>query len=175
MGGQQRTKPIRIVPTALHRIRDVMKAEGVSPRTVARRLKLPMIEVKAQASGAGDMTLSQLYAWAKTLGVSAAELLHDCDGSSKLEVMQKKALIRAARQVRMMIDHIPDSAARIIADNIFKALCEVMPELADVSGDQWVGAKRPTWELGRIADHPVPEGLTLDESTADWRTQCGVG
>ena len=66
------------VPTAkrpLHRVGAVRRLQGVTRRTVARRLNVDVTQVKLQEQETTDLPLSTLYEWQEVLDVPVAELL----------------------------------------------------------------------------------------------------
>ena len=61
----------------LQRLGAVRLREGVSRRTVARRLKTSINDVKRQEEETTDLPLSALYKWQQALEVPVTELLVD--------------------------------------------------------------------------------------------------
>ncbi|MEM9659715.1 MAG: helix-turn-helix transcriptional regulator, partial [Planctomycetota bacterium] len=62
-------------PQPLHRIREVRQQQGVSLRSAARKLGLPMQEVRHQENPHQDLLLTQLASWQAALDVPLADLL----------------------------------------------------------------------------------------------------
>ncbi len=67
----------------LQRLAIVRRLQGLSRRTVARRMNVDLEQVRRQEAADADLPLSVLYAWQKALEVPVAELLvepGDVDG-----------------------------------------------------------------------------------------------
>ncbi len=64
-----------------HRLAAVRRSQGVSRRTIARRMNVEPAEVRRQEDEQSDLPLSVLYQWQKALDVPLSELLVEsgCD------------------------------------------------------------------------------------------------
>ena len=65
--------------TPLHRLAAVRRQQGVSRRTMARRLNVDANTIRTQEDEASDINLSTLRAWQAALEVPLSELLVDSE------------------------------------------------------------------------------------------------
>lgn len=66
----------------LQRIGEVRQQQGTSLRSVARKMNLPMQEVRDQEESNSDLRISDLLKWQEILEVPLADLLIDNQGST---------------------------------------------------------------------------------------------
>ena len=66
--------PVPAVGHPLHRLAAVRQQQGISRRTIARRLNIDLAAVRAQEDETTDISLSQLYEWQKVLEVPAKRI-----------------------------------------------------------------------------------------------------
>src|SRR3989304_4637166 len=64
----------------LHRIADARRRQGLSLRSVARRMGKSAEQVRRTEEPNCDMLVSEMYEWQRALEVPIAELLVDCAG-----------------------------------------------------------------------------------------------
>ena len=87
--------PVPAVRHPLHRLAAVRQQQGISRRTVARRLNIDLATVRTQEAETSDISLSQLYEWQKVLEVPLSELLFEADDSLSAPVLQRAQLVRS--------------------------------------------------------------------------------
>ena len=85
----------------LHRLGLVRRLQGISRRTVARRLNMEVEQVRKQELASSDLPLSALYAWQKALEVPIAELLIEADGSLASPVLERSRLVRLMKTMEI--------------------------------------------------------------------------
>jgi transcriptional regulator with XRE-family HTH domain len=142
----------------LHRLAAVRRRQGVSRRTVARRLGIDMAAVKQQESPTTDVSLSTLYAWQEVLEAPISELLSDADEPLSVPVMKRAQLLRITKTAAAILERSHQLAVQRMAQMLIEQLCEIMPELAHVGPWHSVGRRRTQDELGQAA----MRRLTLD-------------
>ena len=86
----------------LHRIGQVRQEQGVSVRSVARRLGLSMQDVRAQEQPASDLRLSQVHQWQHVLEVPLADLLLDSEGPLSAPVSQRARMLRVMKTAKAL-------------------------------------------------------------------------
>jgi len=142
----------------LHRLALVRRREGVSRRTVARRLQTDVARVKAQEDENADMLLSTLYQWRDVLEVPVAELLVDSNDPLSAPVLKRAQLVRLMKTATTILQRSHQIAIRRMAQTLIDQLLELMPELESVTPWHAVGQRRTRDELGQAARR----GLSLD-------------
>lgn len=145
------------VPVKLHRIRDVREQQGVSIRSVARRLKIEPAEVRALEQETSDMPLSTLYQWQQALDVPISSLLLDSDDSLSDPVLRRARMVRVMKTAMAIREKSGDDGIARMSQMLVEQLVELMPELADVSPWHAVGQRRSLDEMGRAADQVLPD------------------
>lgn len=143
-------------PGHLHRLAEVRKREGISRRTVARRLKTTVSAVKAMEESE-DLLLSQVYAWQKALRVPIGELLAEPDEGLAPPVLKRARMVRLMKTASAIFHWSRQKSIRRLAQMLMEQLVELMPELAEVGPWPMRGRRRPT-APGEAA-FPVPMPL----------------
>lgn len=146
----------------LHRIGEVRKQQGITARTVARRMDVPMEQVRAQEDPDSDISLSDLYRWQQALGVPVADLLVDLDAPLSTPVLERARLLKMMKTIRFIRENAECDSVRRMAKMLVEQLLEIMPELAEVSPWHTVGQRRTLDEYGRIAERTYSDRLLVD-------------
>ena len=97
----------RKIPMAdrpLHRLAYVRQREGISRRTIARRLNLEVADVKAQEKENADLLLSHLYQWQEVLDVPIAEFLVESSDPLSKPVLKRARLVRLMKTARTILE-----------------------------------------------------------------------
>ena len=71
--------PVSSQQRPLHRLAEARRQQGVSLRSVARRLNKTADQVRQLEEPTSDMLVSELYEWQQALEVPLADLLVDCE------------------------------------------------------------------------------------------------
>jgi transcriptional regulator with XRE-family HTH domain len=137
--------------TPLHRLAEVRKLQGVTRRTLARRLNTDVASVKRQEQPTADLLLSTLYAWQRILEVPVTELLAEPDEPLSTPVLKRAQLVRVMKTAAAILERAQQPAIRRMAKMLVEQLCEIMPELAEVGPWHAVGRRRTQDELGQAA------------------------
>ena len=153
------------MPTAdrpLHRLAEVRRLQGVSRRTLARRLNTDVGTVKLQENENADILLSTLYEWQEVLEVPVTELLVEADEPLSMPVMKRAQLVRLMKTAGAILQRSQQVAIRRMADMLVDQLVEMMPELAGVTPWHAVGKRRTQDELGQAAQRCMSADLFRD-------------
>jgi transcriptional regulator with XRE-family HTH domain len=154
--------PIPTVRHPLHRLAAVRQQQGISRRTVARRLNIDLAAVRAQEDETADISLSQLYEWQKVLEVPLSELLFEADDSLSAPVLLRAQLVRLMKSVLAIQENAKQETIRRMAQTLIDQLLVIMPELAGVGPWHAVGQRRRLDELGVAADRRLSDDVFLD-------------
>jgi transcriptional regulator with XRE-family HTH domain len=141
----------------MHRLKTVRRQEGVSQSTVARRLGVPLGEIKCQEEESTDLPLSQLYKWQEVLQVPLMELLAESDEPLSAGVMQRAKLVRLMKTARAIQQRARQVGVQRMAEVLVQQLVELMPELEDVTPWPEVGQPRTLSELGQVVQRRLSE------------------
>ncbi len=145
--------------TPLHRLGEVRQQEGVTRRTVARRLGVSVADVKLQEEATTDLPLSRLHQWRKALNVPLVELLVDPDESLSPPLLKRAQLLRLMKTALSILEQTSQSSVERLAQTMTGQLAEIMPELQDVSPWHSVGRRRRRDECGRAAEQIFPDRM----------------
>ena len=141
----------------LHRIQAVRIQQGMSLRTASRQLGIDVRAVRSQEHASADLRISELYHWQKVLDVPAADLLEEsCEPLSR-PVAERAKMVRVMKTAASLLASAENPATRRMAENLVEQLCEVMPELKEVSPWHTVGQRRSLEELGRAAEQVIDD------------------
>jgi transcriptional regulator with XRE-family HTH domain len=155
-GGQKRSRQ------QLHRLAAVRRQEGVSRRTIARRLGIGLREVQAQEQESADLPLSTLYRWKEVLNVPISELLEEDIGELSSPVMFRAKLLRVMRTAATILERTRNVATHRMAQYMVEQLIEIRPELKDTTPWPSVGKRRSRRELGRASQHRLSTDVMRD-------------
>ncbi len=170
LGGYQTPAPIvpsvssSISSKSMHRIGQVRQEQGVSVRSVARRLGVSMQDVRAQEHPNADLRLSQVHQWQQVLEVPLTDLLLDSDGPLSAPVSQRARMLRVMKTAKAIAESAGEAPVQRLASMLISQLVEVMPELQEVSAWHSVGQRRTQDEMGRIVERTIPDSFFGDGS-----------
>lgn len=145
-----------------HRIAEVRRQQGVSVRSITRKMNLTAEEIRQQEDPTCDLTLSQLCAWQKALDVPLAHLLIDMDAPLSGPVLTRARMLRIMKTAQAIRENAKDTGTQRMALMLIEQLLEVMPEFKDVSAWHTVGQRRTQDEVGRIAERPISDNFIQD-------------
>lgn len=148
----------------LQRIHEVREQQGTSLRSVARKLNLPMQEVRAQEEPAADLKISDLLKWQEILEVPLSDLLVDTQGPLSEAVSQRASMLRVMKTAKAILESAQDDSIKRLANMLVEQLTQIMPELAEVSAWHTVGQRRTQDEVGRIVERSIPDSFFNDGS-----------
>jgi transcriptional regulator with XRE-family HTH domain len=146
----------------LQRLAMVRRLQGLSRRTVARRMNVEVEELRSQERQTTDLPLSKLYAWQKALDVPVAELLVEAGDSLVSPVLERSQLVRLMKTVLAIRDQTKQESIRRMAQTMHDQLIEMMPELANIGPWHAVGKRRRLTELGVAAQRRLGEEVFID-------------
>ena len=154
-----------MVPTGkrpLHRLGTVRRLQGVSRRTVARRLNTEVATVRLQEHEMADMLLSDLYEWQEALDVPVAELLVEAADPLSTPVLKRAQLVRVMKTAQAILAQAKQVRVRRMVQTMVDQLIELMPELAEIGPWHAVGKRRRRDEYGVVAQRRLSEDVFLD-------------
>lgn len=135
----------------LHRLGIVRRRQGVSRRTVARRLNTDVSAVREQEKATTDLSLSTLYKWQKALEVPVAELLVESEAPLSDPVQKRAQLVRLMKTALSIRESAREPSVQRMAETLVGQLMQMMPELEHVSPWHAVGQRRRLDEYGVAA------------------------
>lgn len=154
--------PAASAPRPKHRIAEVRRQQGISLRSITRKMGLTLEEIRRQEDPTSDLTLSQLVAWQRALEVPLANLLIDHDAPLSSPVMTRARLLRIMKTVQAVRESARDTGTQRMAIMLAEQMIELMPELKDVTAWHSVGQRRTQDEVGRIAERPISDTFIQD-------------
>ena len=143
----------------LHRLAEIRRRQGVTRRTLARRLNTDIGTIKVQEHPSADLSLSTLYAWQEVLDVPVSELLVESDEPLSTPVLKRAQLVRIMKTAAAIQERSQQMAVKRMAQMLIEQLCEIMPELSGVSPWHTVGRRRTQDELGQAAYRHITADL----------------
>lgn len=146
----------------LQRLAQVRRQQGVSRRTIARRLNIDLDRVREQERETTDLNLSALYAWQKALDVPVGELLVEASDTLTSPILQRSQLVRLMKTVLAICETAKQESVRRMCQTMIGQLVEIMPELENVSAWHTVGKRRRLNELGVAAQRRLAEEVFVD-------------
>ncbi len=127
-GGSRLSRPPR-----LHRLSEVRLRQGVSLRTMARRMNVDVRTVRREEDPANDLPLSVIYRWQRALEVPLTELLSEIEEPLSAPVLKRARLLRLMKTTMSILRRTRQRSVRLLAQMLAEQLIEIMPELKDVN------------------------------------------
>ena len=151
----------------LHRLETVREREGISRRTVARRLNTSISDVKRQENETADLLLSTLYKWQEALEAPISELLVDCHEPLSSPVKKRAKLLRIMKTAVTILERCRQTSIRRMAQMLVEQLIELMPELEGVGPWPAVGKSRLPSDYGQVMHRRLPDEIFVDSDEQD--------
>jgi transcriptional regulator with XRE-family HTH domain len=145
-----------------HRLATVRRLQGISRRSIARRMNLEVSEIRRQEDESSDLPLSVLFQWQKILDVPIAELLVESNDEISQPLMQRARLVRLMKTALALREEADSKPSRRMAQALIDQLVEVMPELEHVTAWHTVGKRRRRTDLGLAALRGLSEDLFVE-------------
>ena len=92
----------------LHRISEVRQQQGVSLRSVSRRMDMTVQEIREQEDSSADLRISDLLKWQEVLEVPLADLLVDADGPLSDPVSRRAGMLRLMKTAKAIQEAAQD-------------------------------------------------------------------
>ena len=151
----------------LQRLGAVRRREGVSRRTVARRLNSSIDHVKRQEDEAADLPLSALYKWQEALEVPLNELLVESAEPLTSPVRHRAKMLRVMKTAETIRQRARQTSIQRLAQMLVEQLIELMPELEGVGPWPAVGKSRQPSDYGQAVHRRLPDELFLGAEEQD--------
>ncbi len=133
----------------LHRVAEVRASQGVSERTMCRRLNIDVKQLRAIEDPTYDLSLSELAIIRDALEVPFADLLVENETLSR-PVQERAQMLKIMKTAVSIKDcKLPPRAARL-AQMLCEQMIALMPELAEVGGWPEFGSRRGSDSVARI-------------------------
>lgn len=139
---------------ALHRVAEVRRQQGISERTVARRLGVDIKCYRRFECPTEDLKLSELLRLQQALDVPLIDLLEDPQALSR-PVEERAKLVKIMKTAVALRETKSNARVERMAHMLCEQLVDLMPELAEVGGWPQFGARRGTAAIGRTLSTPV--------------------
>ena len=143
----------------LQRLAEVRKQQGMSLRTMARRLGVDVATVIEQEQETADSPLSTIYAWQKILDVPVGDLLVDSDAPFSAPVFERARMVKLMKTAAAILEKAHSNSLRRMVTMLIEQLVDIMPELRDVTAWNTVGQRRTPDDYGRVVERQLPDGL----------------
>jgi transcriptional regulator with XRE-family HTH domain len=145
-----------------HRLGAVRRLQGVSRRSIARRLQIDVSDVRRQENEYSDLSLSTLYQWQQVLEVPMAELFAESEDELSKPLLRRAQLVRLMKTALALTQQADGECTRELAQAIVDLLVKVMPELEGISAWHVVGKRRRLDELGAAAMRTLSDEFFVD-------------
>lgn len=149
----------------MQRLGIVRRQQGMSCRTVARRMNIDIEEVHRQEQPDCDLTITALHAWQQALEVPIVELLVESDASLATPILERSQLVRLMKTVLAIRERAKQEPIRRMAETMIGQLIEIMPELEGVGAWHTVGQRRRLSELGVAVQRRLSDDVFIDRDS----------
>ncbi len=138
----------------LHHVREIRIQQGISERTVARRLGIEVKRYREMEKPTFDLTVSQLGMLQQALEVPLIDLIEDSQALSR-PVAERAKMIKVMKTACALRDLKSSQQMERMTQMLCEQLVDLMPELAEVSGWPQFGARRGESAIGRALRQPI--------------------
>jgi transcriptional regulator with XRE-family HTH domain len=142
------------VPVHKHRVAKIREQQGVTQRTLARRLGIDVKTLQSLERPESDLSLSQLLAFQSALEVPLIDLLEDHSELSR-PIAERAKMVKVMKTAAALREVKTNPRVARMAQMLCEQLVEVMPELAEVSGWPQFGSRRGPSALGKALSQPI--------------------
>jgi transcriptional regulator with XRE-family HTH domain len=151
-------------PKRLHRVATVRRQEGMSKRSVARKLKVSIRDVDELENEFRDLSIETLYRWAAVLKVPVIELLLPLSEETPTYLKQRGQLVQMMKTVEMLRKEQHSTTVKRLIGNLRRLLLAIMPELVEVRAWPKDGAARCNDRISRIELHVVRDSGDFEDA-----------
>lgn len=146
----------------LHRIREIRAQQEVTLRALARKMHVPMREIRAQEDPSCDLPLTALYRWQQALRVPASEILVEPGDKLSSPVNIRARLLRMMKTIITILDKPQPERTTNLLENLRNEILAVMPEIENI--DRWHGsnATRGADDIAAAVLRQIDEELLRD-------------
>ncbi|MDG2208292.1 MAG: hypothetical protein P8K78_10340 [Pirellulales bacterium] len=146
----------------LHRIREIRGQQEVTLRALARKMHMPMRDVRAQEDPSCDLPLTALYRWQQALRVPASEILVEPGDKLSSPVNIRARLLRMMKTIVTILDKPQPERTANLLENLRNEILAVMPEIESI--DRWHGsnATRGADDIAAAVLRQIDEELLRD-------------
>ncbi|GIX00798.1 MAG: hypothetical protein KatS3mg111_4130 [Pirellulaceae bacterium] len=141
-------------PPIFHRARQVRQQQGISLRTLARRMGIDLRTCRQWEDPHTNLTLSQLQSLQRALDVPLEDLLIDRESLSR-PIEERAKLVRIMKTTVALRKMKTSARVQRLAETLYEQLIDLMPELAEVGGWPQYGSRRGNARLGQVACQPI--------------------
>ena len=138
----------------LHRIAEVRQSQGISDRSMCKRLNIDLHRLRELEDPTRDLTLSELRQIQEMLDVPLIDLLEDSNSLSR-PIQERAKMGRVMKTASAICDCKLNLRAQRLAQMMKEQLIELMPELAEVSPWPQFGSRRGTDSVARVLAQEV--------------------
>lgn len=142
------------LPAVRHRIAEVRKSQGLTERTVAKRMGIDVRTFRTFECATTDLTISELMAVQRALEVPLIDLLEDSTALSR-PVDERAKLVKTMKTAVAIRETKTGGRVGKLAEMLCNQLVDLMPELSEVSGWPQFGARRGESAIGKALSQPI--------------------
>lgn len=146
----------------LHRLGVVRRVQGISRRSLARRLNTDVTKIKIEERPTSDLLLSRVYQWQQALEVPVTELLVEAGDELAGSVLRRAQMVRLMKTALAILETSREESIRRMAQTLIDQFLDVMPELRGISPWHSVGKRRRRDEYGVAASRRISEDVFID-------------
>ncbi len=138
----------------LHRVDQVRQSQGLTERTVAKRMGLDIRSYRRIECPETDLSLTELSAAQRALEVPIVDLLEDNQALSR-PVEERAKLVKVMKTAVAISEAQSNGRVSRLAEMLCEQLVDLMPELKEVGGWPQFGARRGKSAIGKALSQPI--------------------
>ena len=135
-------------PQIHNRVAQVREQQGISQRTMARRLHIDLKSYQALERPETDLRISQLTALQAALDVPMVDLLEETQALSR-PVAERAKMIKVMKTAAALRETPSNARVERMVQTLCGQLVDLMPELAEVSSWPQYGSRRGSSAIGK--------------------------
>lgn len=138
----------------LNRIAEVRKSQGLSERTICKRLQVDIQTLRELEEPTRDLTVSELIRVQSALEVPLVDLLEDSNSLAR-PIQERAKMVRIMKTVAALDECLLSTRPKRLVSMLREQLVELMPELADVGSWPQYGSRRGAASIARVLEQEI--------------------
>jgi hypothetical protein len=142
------------VQRRLNRVAEVRCSQGISDRSMCKRLNIDLGRLRELEDPCRDLSISELMLLQTALEVPLVDLIEDSNSMSR-PTLERAKMVRVMKTASAIGECKLTVRAQRLAQMLKEQLIELMPELSEVSPWPQFGSRRSSDSVARVLSHEI--------------------
>ncbi|MBX3422294.1 MAG: helix-turn-helix transcriptional regulator [Pirellulaceae bacterium] len=147
-------QPPDTAPRKLNRLAEVRTSQGLSEKSMCKRLGIDLAELRRMEDPMCDLSLSQMRKFQVALDVPLVDLLEDSGGLSR-PVYERAQLVKVMKTAASIAECNLTPRVERLTQMLREQLIQLMPELSEITSWPQFGSRRNSGAVARILEQEI--------------------